>query len=43
MECYMCPGNCSNCNLDYMMANYALLLSIVSQSDKYCLKGVICT
>jgi len=43
MVCYLCPSNCSNCNMDYAAANYALLQPIVCGLDSYCLKGVVCT
>jgi len=44
MVCYACPGFCSNCNMNYVVSNYALLQTIAcGGGDNYCLKGVICT
>jgi len=43
MVCYACPGQCSNCNINYVTVNYVLLQPIVCGTDNYCSKGVQCT
>lgn len=43
MVCYACPGQCSNCNIDYVIANYPLMQPIVCGGDNYCTKGIVCT
>ena len=43
MICYPCPGGCSDCNIDYIIANYATMQSIVCGNDFECRDGIVCT
>jgi len=44
MTCLICPGNCSNCNINIVSSNSSLMQSIIcGGSDNACSKGIICT
>jgi len=43
MTCYVCPGYCSNCNINYMKTNCWTLQNVACGGDPYCSAAIQCT